>query len=394
MTALGAVRAFAVPVLAVTLDTILFSPIGNDDNLDSIAFLLHPPIWLVLIAALPMVPALMLRQSHPVAVSLGLACYTILLTCSIGLRPLIALLVGLYGAAAAASFEHSLVCLTVSLVASGFIVAYETRPDGRLGTTLAVAAVFLLFNLATWFFGLRSARARMREDQLIVERDRLTRDAVTAERLTIARELHDILANAITIIELQAAGARPVVQEDPAVAERSLRTIEQVADQAMAELRRLLVVLRAVADSDDPVSTEIPSLSSLGALQHQADQANVEALFVIPPHLGDLDPSVELAAYRIVQEGLTNATRHAGQGCRVLVEARADRDSLVIIVSDDGKGHVSPAVADLSTGLGLVGLRERVTLLGGQLDAGPLPAGGWRLQAVLPLDSSSRGTRD
>ncbi|MGH8921399.1 MAG: sensor histidine kinase, partial [Actinomycetes bacterium] len=200
-----------------------------------------------------------------------------------------------------------------------------------------------------------------------------------------ARELHDIIAHYVSVMLLQAAGARRILTSEPDRAARALANIEHSGMQATEELRRLLGVIRA----DDPVKTdEEPSiqygLDDLEPLLGRIQAAGVPVRLLIHGRPRDLDPSVDQSAYRIVQESLTNVTKYAGRGADTTVELRWEDDLVHLTVTDDGSGQLDRPPVQLSTGHGLVGLRERATAVGGQLHAGPLPGGGFQVTVTLP----------
>jgi signal transduction histidine kinase len=225
-----------------------------------------------------------------------------------------------------------------------------------------------------------------------LERERETvreAEAVAAERRRIARELHDIVSHAVTVIVLQAAGAARVAATDFAQVTQSLAHIETTGKQAMAELRRLLGVLEA----GDPTRYTV----GLGELGPQPGLADVTELLTTLQATGmpvtvhiegtprNLDPSVDLAAYRIVQEGLTNVLKHAGKDSNPQLRLSWKTQNLLIQIDNDTNPTQAHRGQTLSVGRGLVGLRERVHAAGGNLHAGPHHHGGHRLTATIPL---------
>ncbi|MET7486233.1 sensor histidine kinase [Streptomyces sp. NPDC005538] len=201
--------------------------------------------------------------------------------------------------------------------------------------------------------------------------------AVTAERLRIAREMHDTVAHSIGIIALQAGAAARVTTTQPEAAREAMRAVEHEGRETLAGLRRMLVALRA-ADSGVPgVATGLGDLDRLAATTTAAG-VRVEVCRRGEPR--QLPPDIDLSAFRIVQESVTNVVRHAGtRACRVTLDYR--EDELALEVTDDGRGHGT--VTD--TGFGLAGMRERVALLHGEFTAEPRPEGGFRVAARLPV---------
>lgn len=257
---------------------------------------------------------------------------------------------------------------------------------------LAVLAYYLFINVAfftgAWYFGnrewaravalaeLENAYADIRE-----LRAELVDAAVGQERLRIARELHDVVAHHVTTMSVQAAAARRLLERSPQTQEPqavgSLKQIESAARQAVAELRTLVLTLR----SDGEEGTA-PTIDDIPDLVAQACQAGTLATF---EHIGgevQVSPVIGLVLYRVAQEGLTNAAKHAGAGASVAVRLRVRPDLVELEVSDDGYGSSSTVPG---TGTGLVGMRERVVAVGGTLEAGAKPRGGFRVRARIPV---------
>jgi signal transduction histidine kinase len=230
------------------------------------------------------------------------------------------------------------------------------------------------------------------------------------ERARIASELHDVVSHSVSVMMVQAGAARKVLRsprEDAAgLAEDALLAVEASGRTAMGELRSLLCLLAPAGGSDDALLTPQPGLADVGALVERVSAAGlrVELHSSLPP--GGLPPGLDLAVYRVVQEGLTNVLRHAA-GARTVVRISGRLEQLVITVSDDGSGTSGAESAWASgrgaesawasgrggaePGRGLLGLRERVALYGGAVDAGPRPGGGWRLRATMPLPELAGG---
>ena len=218
------------------------------------------------------------------------------------------------------------------------------------------------------------------------EHEAVTRRAIEVERARIASELHNVVTHNVSVMMVQAGAARKVLgspREDAAgLAEDALLAVEASGRTAMGELRNLLSLLApAGGGPDDALLTPQPGLADVSALVERVSAAGlpVELHSSLPP--GGLPPGLDLAVYRVVQEGLTNVLRHAG-GAPTVVRISGRLEQLVITVSDDGSG-ISGGGAE--PGRGLLGLRERVALYGGAVDAGPRPGGGWRLRATIPL---------
>jgi signal transduction histidine kinase len=254
------------------------------------------------------------------------------------------------------------------------------------GTVIVVGIALTLFDLAAWFLGRWAAESSRRTRELVKTREALAAEAVAAERLRIARELHDIVAHAVTVMVLQASGARRQLSRDPVIADRALASVESVGKQAMAELRRLLQVLRTVGSTDeDALETRmISGLKDLDVLIGQTNAAGVTVELSASGIEGPLHSSVELSVYRIVQEALTNVVRHAGPGAHAHVLLAGADKSVIVEVTNDQLGSVSGAAQGLTSGYGLAGLKERVKLMGGEIWTGPLAEGGYRVRVSLP----------
>jgi signal transduction histidine kinase len=280
----------------------------------------------------------------------------------------------------------AIVAGTVLALARG-LLQYRGWSDARtaLEPALALAALFLgwaVSNRRAYVaeIAARAAQAeRMREDE--------ARRQVDAERLRIARELHDVLAHSIATINLQAGVAAHVLHDRPEHAAEALRTIKATSKQALREMRSILGVLREV-DEVQP-REPAPGLGQLERLIDATDQAGVPTQMTICGARRQLPATVDLAAYRIVQESLTNVLRHAGDAS-ARVEISYNEDAMTINVDDDGCGNAngssaSTAHASRELGHGILGMRERAHALGGELQAGPRPGGGFRVSARLPI---------
>ncbi|MDA8332190.1 MAG: sensor histidine kinase [Candidatus Dormibacteraeota bacterium] len=224
----------------------------------------------------------------------------------------------------------------------------------------------------------RTLISQLREDQrLLVEREgeKLSR-AREEERAGIARELHDVIAHSVSLMVLQAGAARRVARRQPALAEESLATIETTGREALQETRRLLGLVRAGASELAPQ----PTLHDLEELARTMGQSGLEVRLAISGTPMPLSPGVELSAFRIVQEALTNTLRHS-DAQRADVEVTYESECLRLRVTDSGR----PRDGSKGLGHGLLGMRERVALFGGTIRAEPGPTGGWRVDAALPL---------
>jgi signal transduction histidine kinase len=204
---------------------------------------------------------------------------------------------------------------------------------------------------------------------------------VDEERLRIARELHDVVAHSMATISVQAGVAEHVLADNPGAASDALRAIRTASRDGLRDLRAILAVLRQ-ADEADPVEPA-PGLAQLGALVNRTSQAGLPTTVRREGAPRLLPPGIDLAAYRIIQESLTNVVRHAGPATASVLMCYRDA-MLRIEVTDTGRG-LAQGPDGQGTGHGLIGMRERAAALGGTLQAGPGPAGGYRVEALLPL---------
>src|SRR5215211_1791801 len=242
----------------------------------------------------------------------------------------------------------------------------------------------LLFSIVWLFaFGLsrkleQARAAEERADRVQRQRAEEARAAVAEERARIARELHDVVGHAVSVMTVQASGVRRLLHEDQEREREALMIVEQTGREALAEMRRLVGVLRRPEEA--PALAPQPSLQHLDKLVEHAREAGLPVELRVEGEPLPLPVRDDLTAYRLVQEGLTNALKHA-RAERAQVLVRYSAGDIEVTVSDDGRG----AGSDDGGGHGLVGMRERVAVYGGALEAGPLPDGGYRLRARLPV---------
>ncbi len=254
-----------------------------------------------------------------------------------------------------------------------------------------------------WVMGdsLRTRRAyyeqlEERAARLEKEREAQAKVAVAAERARIARELHDVVAHNVSVMVVQADGAGYVMDSAPEQTRQALKTISGTGRQALAEMRRLLGVLRTgdgePAGKDGGAYVPQPGVEQLADLVDQVRGTGVTVKFAIEGTPRPLPSSVELTAYRIVQEALTNTRKHGGPHVGANVRLAYGDGELSLLAEDDGRGAQAGLYEDGGAdglGQGLIGMRERVGMVGGSLEAGPRPGGGFRISALLPL----RGAR-
>jgi signal transduction histidine kinase len=281
-----------------------------------------------------------------------------------------------------------------AITAAGIFISFMGYATVRSlsDATSELSSTYLFFGLA-WVIGdnIRVRRAytaqlEERAAQLEREREEQATLAVTQERARIARELHDVVAHHVSVMVVQAAGARRVVDKDPAAARDALEAVEVAGRTALDEMRRMLEVLRA----DEAGVGPQPGLAELERLSRQVREAGLPVELTVEGHDRALPGGMDLAAYRIIQEALTNTVKHAGKAT-ASVTVRYEPEALDIEVADDGRGAAAPLLAAaVQGGHGLIGMQERVTLYGGTLETGPRFPGGYRVHARFPLEPAER----
>ncbi|MFE1794970.1 sensor histidine kinase [Streptomyces sp. NPDC059517] len=295
-----------------------------------------------------------------------------------------------------ASLQAVLIALTV-----GWTAATRSRPTSAVAALVALgvqigsasyyregsssflaASAFLALTMVTaWTVG-HSVRERRQHTADL--RARAAEQAVTAERLRIARELHDMVAHSIGVIAIQAGVGRRVIDTQPSEARNALAAIEDTSRDTLAGLRRMLGALRQADPADTAPLGPTPVLADLGALVERTRDAGVRVDIDRQGEGRPLPTEIELSAYSIIQEAITNVVRHSGaDACRVTVDCR--EDDLSIEITDEGRGRSGlPGAA----GYGLTGMRERAELLHGEFTAGPRAEGGFRVAARLPVPAA------
>jgi signal transduction histidine kinase len=321
--------------------------------------------------------------------------------------PLAVLAWGLATGVAFAALGLNLVSLTFAVLVYLYTVAaHRPRVDSLAGLAATEALLVLvwlarpgaigdggtlvldgLIMAAGWWLGNGARRrqeavaaARQRAAELEEAREELARRAVTEERLRIARELHDVVAHSMSIIAVQSGVGVHVLDSQPEEARKALAAVEATSRQALVEMRRLLGVLREEAEPRGSLAPA-PGLAEVEALAAEVARAGVRVEVHIEGTPCELPAGLDLSAYRIVQEALTNVVRHAGPAT-ARVAVRYSPGQVALEVVDDGRG---PGAEDRG-GHGLAGMRERAALYGGTLEAGPVPGGGFRVAATLPVE--------
>jgi signal transduction histidine kinase len=278
--------------------------------------------------------------------------------------------------------RQALVGLIVILAAIPIVVWND--PDAGGGDFIFTPLLFSITWLFAFGIGRKLERARFAEERaarIELQRAEEARAAVAEERARIARELHDVVGHSVSVMTVQASGVRRLLRPDQEREREALLVVEQAGREALAEMRRLVGVLRRPEEA--PALAPQPSIQHLDRLVEQAREAGLPVHVEIEGTATELPVGLDLTAYRLVQEALTNAIKHA-QATRADVVVRYGDGAVELVITDDGRG--SSDGSGESGGQGLVGMRERVAVYGGELDAGPEPGGGFALRARLPLN--------
>jgi signal transduction histidine kinase len=329
--------------------------------------------------------ALVLRRTAPLAVLATTGAATLAIF-ALGDDPSgVSGLIALYTTAALCERRVSLAALVVAAVIAATGSALTADTPGRETSAWFGAIIAVTLTVGIWALGAyaqtqRRYRRELQERAAYAEREReqLSRIAVHEERASIARELHDIVAHSVSVMLVGVRGARDVLRTSPDAADDTLARVEKSGEQSLAELRRILALLRE--PEQRPESHPQPSLSELTELVASYRAAGLPVRLEVTGESTPLPGGVELSVYRIVQEALTNALKHS-DATNVTVTLAFRDDDLELEVVDDGTA--TPGAA--TTGQGLIGMRERVALLGGELEAGQRGGGGFRVAARLPV---------
>ena len=314
--------------------------------------------------------------------TLGVSLVAVLGVAIAGVTPLAAApLIGLYTVATLCERRVSLAALVLTVPVSVVTTLVVPSGDQLFDPILAAACSLGAWGLGVYVETRRKYRRELERRAAFIERERqqLARLAAHEERAAIARELHDIVAHSVTVMLVGVRGARDVLRSQPDVADATLGKVETSGEQSLVELRRILELLREPADAAE--SRPQPSLAQLDGLVAEYRSAGLPVML---ERIGDQRPlpgGVELSVYRIVQEALTNVLKHARASSVVVTLAFRD-SGLELEVVDDGAPLRREAVMP---GHGLVGMRERVALLGGELETGRRASGGFRVAARLPV---------
>jgi signal transduction histidine kinase len=298
-------------------------------------------------------------------------------------------LVALYSIAAHGNRKIAVQALIGTAV--GLSISVLLSETGDLTPQILVSN-YIIYGTA-WVVGdnMRNRRAYTRElearaERLERERETQSREAVIEERRRIAREMHDVVAHNVSVMVVQAGAARRIIKSKPDQAHAALSSIETTGRQALSEMRRLTGVLRR---GEESYKTPQPGLVYLENLIEQTREAGLPVEVTIEGQPYELPQGADLSAFRIVQEALTNSLKHAGPS-QASVCIKYSPNKLELRVTDNGRGAAERLANGPVAGHGLVGMRERVAMFGGELKSGPLPGGGYEVQATLPLETVDR----
>ncbi|MGY1805141.1 sensor histidine kinase [Blastococcus sp. SYSU D00922] len=381
-TTWGREHPFAVDSLlagAIFLVTVLF-PAGSFWPYEGTAFA---------IGTLLVVPLAWRRRAPvPAAGAVVAAGLLELVTVDVFLPANVAALVMVYALAAYSPGWGSRAGLVAGFAGAGLAGLRFAYPSGGPDDLVVASGAVGVSVVAAWALGdLRRARVQRlaaleeRAQLLELERDQEMRLAATAERARIARELHDVVAHSLSVVIAQADGGRYAGRADPEAATGALEAIAATGRQALTDMRSLLGVLREGGGEEYAPQ---PDVSAVPALVEDVRASGLDVDLIIEGEPRPMPAGPQLAAYRIVQESLTNVLKHAGPACRAWVRLQWRPDALELSVLDDGRGASAAMVSSDGNGQGVRGMRERATLHGGRLEAGPRTGGGFGVHAALP----------
>jgi len=358
------------------------------------------PSWLVPLLTVVVYATLVKRRRYPVEVFALQWVYSLAGLVFDNYGPIAGTLIALHAVASRRSLRTAgpalALCLAPAAINGATEAAHRIHQETpfAISMSLIMLMYFTLFYIV-WVLGRLSYTAERRSSRLLQQREAEAREAISAERRRLARELHDIVAHAVTAMMLQTNTASIMIGSDDARARKSLASVQDLGVQAMHELHRLLHLLRAVSPANSPdddlgeSDAPQPGVGEISSLIDIARASGVDARLVVEGSPAPLDRSVQLATYRVVQESLTNAIKHSGGG-RSSVSLRWHEQLTVEVRSSAGveSPTISPAIPALSSGHGLMGLSERVSLIGGTFGSGR-KGSEFVVTATLPLTTTA-----
>ena len=343
------------------------------------------PMWLDIVLAVLITGPLLVRRRFPFGAPLGVGVGVVIASfADNSLVPFdfIAFLAGsaaVFLLAQLRDWRQAVAGLAMAFGVEAIVVRND--PSGQLGQFIFVSLIFTVVWVVGFTLGRKFAEAneaKERATRAEREREARARAAVADERARIARELHDVVGHSVSVMTVQASGVRRLLRPEQEREREALLIVERTGREALAEMRRMVGVLRRPEEA--PALAPQPSLEHVDRLVEQTREAGLPVELRVEGEATELPAGLDLTAYRLVQEGLTNALKHA-RATRAEVVVNYGDSQIEVMVLDDGSGVGNGD----GGGHGLVGMRERVSVYGGELDAGPRPGGGFRLRARLPL---------
>ncbi|HMI21911.1 MAG TPA: histidine kinase [Gaiellaceae bacterium] len=373
---------FDALVLLAMLEVALELAFGREHNKDAPT----GSLWLLIPLSIAILAPLLARRRFPFAAPAAVYLYCAAISFYNG--NLVTFSFGIFLAVLTSAFlmgmlpdrSQSVSGLAIGVGAAAIVV--HNDPDQGWGDFFFISLLFTIVWLAGNALGAKLTQYRQAEERaarLEREREERARTAVAEERARIARELHDVVGHSVSVMTVQASGVRRLLRPEQEREREALLIVEQTGREALAEMRRLVDVLRRPEEA--PALAPQPSLQHLDKLVDQVRESGLNVELKVEGDVAKLPASVDLAAYRLVQEGLTNTLKHA-QAHRAEVLVRYGNGEVEVVVADDGNGTGGGA----GGGHGLVGLRERIAVAGGELDAGPRTGGGFQVRARLPMN--------
>src|SRR3954470_14239420 len=350
------------------------------------------PAWVNAIGAVGSTLPIALRRRWPLGAVIAVGCTVVFQEALNGdlientISPIVSYPLVVYGVAAYCDRRRAFIGLVVALVLVWVVVLIEDHSMGGdfLFTALLVFGPWLVGRIVA-ARGELAMELRDKADRLEREQEKQSQLAVAHERARIARELHDVVAHNVSVMVVQAAAARRMIDHDASKAKEALGSVEQTGRAALKEMRRMVGMLGN--DPEEPLAlAPQPSVDELDWLVERAREAGLDVDLTIEGEKRRLESGVDLSAFRIVQEALRNTLQHAGPA-RASVTIRYGEHDVEVDVSDNGRGVAAAQTANGAvTGQGLVGMRERVAMLGGEIEAGYRKDGGFGVHAKLPLE--------
>jgi signal transduction histidine kinase len=345
------------------------------------------PLWFDLIALIAIIGPLLLRRRFPFGAPAAIAVAAVstsFFDSTVVPYDGVTFIVACAALFLVGSLRDRAQAVTGLAIAEGALaVVLHNDPRSGVGNFVVATIIFTIVWAIAFGVGRKSMEAdeaKQRAARAEREREEGARLAVAEERARIARELHDVVGHSVSVMTVQASGVRRLLLPEQEREREALLVVERTGREALAEMRRMVGVLRRPEEA--PALAPQPSLEYLGRLVEQAREAGLPVELRIEGEATKLPAGIDLTAYRLVQEGLTNALKHA-QATRADVLVSYRDGEIEVTVSDNGAGVGNGD----GSGHGLVGMRERVSVYGGELDAGPQPNGGFRLRARLPVTS-------